>query len=117
MNVITTDQYLSYQTLVSYLKNWYMRDYSFLEKEKFLFKGQQGFRSKHSTTDALTDITERIRDVCDKEYDTFGAFLNFRKASDTVNHEILLDKLIHYGMRGQAVDWFQSFLSQRDAHQ
>ena len=88
------------------------RLYSFLGKEK-LFEGQYGFRNKRSTTDALTDITERIRDACDKGYYSCGAFLDFRKAFDTVNHEILLSKLIHYRIRGQAVDWFQLFLSHR----
>ena len=89
------------------------RLYSFLEKEKLLFVGQYGFRNKRSTTDALTDITERIRVACDKGYYAFGALLDFRKASDTVNHEILLNKLTHYGIKSQAVDWFRSFLSQR----
>ena len=89
------------------------RFYFSLEKVKFIFKGQHRFSNKYSTTDDLTDITERIRDACDKEYNAFGAFLDFRKAFDTVNHEILLNKLIYYRRRGQAVDWFRSFLSQR----
>ena len=73
------------------------RLYSFLEKEKLLFEGQYGFRNKHSTTDALTNITERIRDACDKGYYACGAFVDFRKAFDTVNHEILLHQpaLLH----------------------
>ena len=90
-----------------------MRLYSFLEEEKLLFEGQYGFRNKHSTSDALTDITERIRDACDKGYYACGAFLDFRKAFDTINHEILLSKLTHYRIRGQAVDWFQPFVRQR----
>ena len=89
------------------------RLYSFREKEKLLFEGQYGFRNKRSTTDALTDITERIRDAYDKGYYTCGAFLDFRKAFNTVNYEILLSKLTHYGKKRKAVDWLRSFLSQR----
>ena len=49
-------------------------------------------------------------------YYTCGTFLDFKKAFDIVNHEILLNKLTHYRVRGQAVNWFWSFLSQRIQH-
>ena len=45
-----------------------------------------------------------------------GVFVDFQKAFDTVNHEILIKKLDHYGIRGTLNKWFESYLKNRKQH-
>ena len=89
------------------------RVFNFLEKYKCIFHRQFGFRQKHSTTHALIEITENISKALDTGKFACGIFIDLQKAFDTVNHNILLDKLKHYGVRGMANNWFQSYLSNR----
>ena len=89
------------------------RIYNFLEKYNCLYKKQFGFRNSHSTNHALITITEKIRESLDHNEYSCGVFLDFQKAFDTVNHNILLKKLHQYGIRGITNDWFKSYLNNR----
>ena len=61
----------------------------------------------------LIQVTERIKEYIDNGKYGCGLFIDLRKAFDTVDHEILLLKLKHYGIRGIPLDWFKSYLSNR----
>ena len=94
-------------------KIMHKRIYSFLEKYEILYELQFGFRAGYSTTHALIHMTEAIRSALDSGSVTCGIFVDFQKAFDTVNHDILLKKLEHYGFRGVINDWFRSYLTDR----
>ena len=94
-------------------KLMYQRLYNFLERYELLFNLQFGFRSGHSTDHALVSLTESIRSSLDNNRFGCGIFIDLQKAFDTVNHDILLSKLEHYGIRGSAQTWFKSYLNDR----
>ena len=85
------------------------RLYSFLESNKCIYDLQFGFRQKHSTNQALLSMTQQIKDTIDAGNIAVGVFVDFQKAFDTVNHEILLKKLEHSDFRGAINDWFCSY--------
>ena len=89
------------------------RLYSFLEQNKCIYELQYGFRAKHSTSHALIDLIEDVRNAIDGGNYAVGVFIDLQKAFDTVDHNILLSKLNHYGIRGKANDWFRSYLTNR----
>jgi hypothetical protein len=96
-----------------YERIFYNRLANFLKMQKILFDYQFGFRTNHSTDMALTILIDKVVDALEKGHLMVGIFLDFSKAFDTVNHNILLEKLNRYGVRGVSNDWVRSYLDKR----
>ena len=94
-------------------KVMYERLYKFLEKHEILYTLQFGFQASHSINHALVSLTEAIKNSLDNRKFGCEIFIDLQKAFDTMNHDILLMKLEHYGIRGAAQEWFKSYLSDR----
>ena len=91
----------------------YNRIYSFLCKRKLINTTYFGFWSKHSMEHMVISLIETIKKYLDDGEIVCGVFIDLQKAFDTVNHEILLEKLKDYGIRSKQNDWFRSFLTTR----
>ena len=83
--------------------------YNFLEKHKLLYEHQYGFQKKHSTKLVLIDITVKTGSALDQNVFACGIFIDLQKAFDTVNHDTLLHKIDHYGIRGYQINGFKAF--------
>ena len=94
-------------------KLMYNRISNFIHKHNLLNEYQFGFRQKRSTNQALIVLLDKITAALENGDIVLGVFLDFSKAFDTVDHQILLNKMYKYGIRGIAFKWMESYLSNR----
>ena len=88
-----------------------MKDY--IDKHNLLYSSQYGFRKGHSTQHAILDIVNEKKTNMNQGLFSCGVFIDLKKAFDTVDNSILLDKRKHYGFGGIIKDWFSSYLNNR----
>ena len=91
----------------------YNRLVMFVNNNDFLYRYQFGFQKGKSTYMALLLLVDKIAEALDKVECVVGIFLDFSKAFDTVNHDILLQKLNLYGVKDIALTWFKDDLTNR----
>jgi len=85
----------------------------YIEHFSLLGYCQFGFRQSFSTVDAISEFLDRVCVAVDSKQYFLSVFIDFQKAFDTVDHDILVRKLSLLGFRGPINDWLRSYLSNR----
>lgn len=84
-----------------------------LKSENILPLQQSGFRKQHSTSTSLIKISDDLTYAIDNSNVTFLVLLDYSKAFDLINHDLLLAKLHYYKISSQFLNWFKCYLSNR----
>ena len=111
-SLVIIDQFLSYLNSKKSLKNvFYKRLECFFKKHNIMSENQYGFKHGKSTEFAISELMEEIPATIDNNMSTIGVIIGSKKAFDTVNHKILMDKLEHNEVRDAANKWIVNYLN------
>ena len=94
----------------------YHRLYSFFTFNDVIHNKQFGFRKNHSTGHAISYSVNKIICELQKRNHVIGLFVDLSKAFDTINHQKLVVKLEHYGIRGTCLELLKSYLADRQQY-
>ena len=86
---------------------------AYLNEKKILYQFQSGFRTNFSTDSCLSYLHDKILKGFDCGKYTGMILIDLQKAFDTIDHEILLNKLVYLGLSNEVVNWFKSYLTKR----
>ena len=88
----------------------YNRLITHINDNKLLYKYQFGFQKGKSTHLAIMMLVNKMTEALDQGESVVGVFLDFSKAFDTVDHNILLRKMDKCGITGVELQWFEDYL-------
>jgi hypothetical protein len=110
---ITNYRPISLLPVISKIAESCILDILYPRIKPFLYKLQHGFMKNRSAVLQLLDVYDKINRYMDNGIQCDIAFLDFAKAFDTVHHKLLLYKLSKYGIKGELLKWFESYVSNR----
>ena len=87
-----------------------------LESHGLLYPQQHGFRKDHSTCSAILELVQYIYNAFDNREFTSCVFIDYSKAFDTIDHDILCKKLQYYGLDRNVINWCKDNLSNRQQY-
>ena len=86
---------------------------NYFEENNYFHNRQHGFRKKHSTITAINQVLRHVYDAYDLGKSTSCSFIDYKKAFETLDHDILLQKLKIYGLTDRSLTWMSSYLANR----
>ena len=87
--------------------------FDYFESNKLFYAGQHGFRKGFSCETALHELLSEINNNLDKRLINMLLFIDYRKAFDLVDVNLLLLKLFHYGFNNNAISLISNYFSDR----
>ena len=82
--------------------------YNYNVFRNIIYDNQFGFREKHSSYTSLIALIDHLSKALKRSEAVIGLFLDFSKTFDAIDHELLLVKLYHYGVRGEMLNYIIS---------
>ena len=89
---------------------------NFINKQNIINECQYRFRNNISTADAISETIEIISDKLESLQKCACISIDLRKACDTLDITILLNKLVIYGIKDTAFNLIKSYLSEREQY-